>query len=634
MSVRPTFRSVSPAARLALALTVILVPLAALIALQAYQALGRTPKLVRSREMVSHTFEVMASVQDLASSLQDAERGQRGYLMTRERPYLEAYLTAAAAAPLQLAKLRDLTADNREQQRRMPQLKLLLDGRLADMQRTLDVFEREGFEAAQRLVRTNAGLNAMQALRAQLGTLEATERELLAGRIVAAAQEERSTAYAALASGLLAFALMVVGVLLTVLAFKRARDLEIERRATERQLSERLSVAQAALAQTQKMEALGQLTGGVAHDFNNLLHVIRNALAIVQRRLRSPDADLTQYLEMAKRNTDRAASTTSRLLAFSRQQPLDPQPTDLNRLISSMAELLRHTIGEHVAMETVLGSGLWAVAVDRNQLETAILNLAVNARDAMPRSGKLTIETANTFLDEAYVQMQGDVSPGQYAMIAVSDTGSGMTPEVAMRAFDPFFTTKKAGTGLGLSQVFGFLKQSGGHIKIYSEPEEGTTVKIYLPRLLGAAAVQARAGAAVPGTGAGESILVVEDDEDVRTFTAHVLGELGYQVAVAPDGQRALGVLEQLAGVDLLFTDVGLPEGMSGRALADEALRRWPSMRVLYTSGYARNSIVHHGRLDAGVELITKPFSRADLALKIRQVLDGHGAAGTSPRDS
>jgi len=622
MQVPPVTTRLTPAAGLTLALSVIVIPLAALIGLQAYQAFAQTPALVHSREQVAHTFEVLAAAQALRSSLQDAERGQRGYVLTGEPPYLKAYNSGVAGTPVQLEKLKTLTASNVQQQLRIQQLAPSIDVKLTEMRLVLDAYSQSGFAAAQRIVRNNAGLDAMQSIEDQLDTIVTTERELLAERAVAAAQEESSTTHLALMSGLLAFALMVIGVILTLMAFKHARELDNVRLATEQRLNESLRQAQAALAQTQKMEALGQLTGGVAHDFNNLLHVIRNALAIVQRRLRSDDADLNQYLEMAKRNTERAAATTGRLLAFSRQQPLEPKPTDLNRLISGMAELLTHTIGENVAMETVLGSGLWPVAVDRNHLETAILNLAVNARDAMSGGGKLTIETSNSFLDETYAQQHAEVRSGQYSMIAVSDTGAGMSKEVVARAFDPFFTTKESGTGLGLSQVFGFIKQSGGHVKIYSEPGAGTTVKLYLPRLADVALQPTREVVAAAGGGAaGESILIVEDDEDVRTFTAHVLEQLGYRVRVAADGQAALRLLEESAGVDLLFTDVGLPEGMTGRQLAHEVQRRWPRVRVLYTTGYARNSIVHHGRLDAGVALITKPFTQVDLAAKVREVL-------------
>jgi PAS domain S-box-containing protein len=410
---------------------------------------------------------------------------------------------------------------------------------------------------------------------------------------------------------------------------------KITRDITERVQQQRsLEETRAALAQSQKMEALGQLTGGIAHDFNNLLHVIKNAVEFVMRRLPGADPDVRRYLDMATQNVDRAAGITQRLLAFSRQQPLEPKPIDPNKLLSSMAALLRSALGERVAMETVLSSGIWSVSADINQLETAILNLALNARDAIAEYGKLTIETGNAFLDESYAASHLEVRPGQYVMIAVSDTGCGMTKEVSAKAFEPFFTTKQAGqgTGLGLSQVFGFVKQSGGHVKIYSEPGEGTTVKLYLPRIAAAASEVANESEHLVARTSGETILIVEDDEDVRSFTAEALRELGYQVTAAPDARAALAVLENLSGVDLLFTDVGLPHGMNGRQLADETGRRWPHVKVLFTTGYARNAIVHHGRLDPGVELIVKPFTHSSLAAKVRQVLDGGVGASAQAR--
>jgi nitrogen-specific signal transduction histidine kinase len=418
------------------------------------------------------------------------------------------------------------------------------------------------------------------------------------------------------------------------------REEERQHREVERRLHDQVLQAQSGLAQTQKMEALGQLTGGVAHDFNNHLHVIKNAAIILERQLRGSGTDLTRFLDMIMRNTDRAASTTARLLAFARQQALDPKSTDLNKLVAGMAELLRPILGESVQMEAVLGSGLWSVLVDKSQLETAIVNLAVNARDAMPNSGKLTVETSNAFLDEDYASLHPEVKPGQYAMIAVTDTGVGMTPETVAKAFDPFFTTKEAGrgTGLGLSQVFGFIKQSGGHVKIYSELGTGTTVKMYFPRLVGAEMSKpAYESAGELRQGSGESVFLVEDNDDVRAFTTQLLCDLGYRVTVATDGPLALEALEKLSGrVDLLFTDVGLPNGMTGRELADEARRRWPGLKVLYTTGYARNSIIHHGRLDAGVELLTKPFTQSSLAAKLRSVLhkpdDFEGAAEINAR--
>jgi PAS domain S-box-containing protein len=387
---------------------------------------------------------------------------------------------------------------------------------------------------------------------------------------------------------------------------------------------EALQQAQAALAQSQKMEALGQLTGGMAHDFNNMLHVIKNAMDMIGHRIGELDPSTLKYLDMARRNADRSVAITQRLLAYARQQPLDPKPLLPNKLIQNLTDMLHHVVGEGVSVETVFGSGLWPVSADTNQLETAILNLTINSRDAMGRLGKLTIETANAYLDESYCRVHAEVTPGQYVMIAVSDTGSGMTPEVISRAFDPFFTTKPAeqGTGLGLSQVFGFVKQSGGHVKIYSELGQGTTVKLYLPRVPSEGPTpSADVGAPAQTAAAGETILVVEDHEEVRAFSAEMLTGLGYRVSCAGDAAAALQLLEQLPQLDLLFTDVGLPNGPNGRQLADTVRQLRPGVRVLFTTAYARNAIVHHGRLDPGVDLIVKPFSQLDLARKVQQML-------------
>ena len=387
--------------------------------------------------------------------------------------------------------------------------------------------------------------------------------------------------------------------------------------------------AEEALRQAQKMEAIGQITGGVAHDFNNLLQIIVGNLYLLQTRVtqgKVSEADLRRLIEGATRGANRAATLTQRLLAFARRQPLDPQSLEVNGLVTRMSELLRNTLGESIRIETVLAAGLWRIFSDSSEFENALLNLAVNARDAMPEGGRLTIETANVYIDDAYAAAAEEVTPGQYVMIAVSDTGSGMTKEVIAKAFEPFFTTKDAGqgTGLGLSQVYGFVKQSGGHVRIYSEMNEGTTVKIYMPRLLDESSRSTNPAAQPPLPTAIEEelILVVEDDEDVRANTTTMLTELGYRVLAASDGPRALRILESRSDIDLLFTDVGLPGGINGRQLADHALLHKPHLRVLFTSGYARNAIVHHGRLDPGVDLLPKPFTLAQLASKIRQVLE------------
>ena len=415
------------------------------------------------------------------------------------------------------------------------------------------------------------------------------------------------------------------------IAIDNARLFEAAQRANqvlEQRVEERtkdLQAAQEALHQSQKMETVGQLTGGIAHDFNNLLQIVSGNLDLLRQKLPGDWTHLKRYADRAFTGADRAATLTQRLLAFSRRQPLAPKALDINRLIPGMSELLHRTLGETIEIEAVLAPRLWTVEADPNQLENAILNLAINARDAMPDGGKLTIETQNTHLDHNYAAQNPEVAVGQYAVICISDTGIGMDEETATKAIEPFFTTKEVGrgTGLGLSMVYGFVKQSGGHIKIYSEPGEGTTVKMYLPRLLGKIDEQAEEPAfgSIEAQGQ-ETILVCEDDEDVRAYSAEVLRELGYKVLEAADGPAALAVLEANGHVDLLFTDVVLPGGMSGAVLAQEAAKLQAGIKTLFTTGYARNAIVHHGRLDAGVDLITKPFSYADLAARVRDVLD------------
>jgi PAS domain S-box-containing protein len=405
-----------------------------------------------------------------------------------------------------------------------------------------------------------------------------------------------------------------------ILGFAKVTRDVTERRESRRQLEE----AREALFQSQKMEIVGQLTGGVAHDFNNLLTVIIGGLDTLRRGQPAESPRTARILDMALHAAQRAAGLTSRLLAFSRRQPLQPTPTDMNALVLNMTDLLHRTLGEAVELEGVLVPRLWRVEVDQNQLESAILNLAVNARDAMPGGGKLTIETSNTLLDERYVAADAEVVPGQYAMVAVSDTGIGMTKEVQDRVFEPFFTTKEVGqgTGLGLSMVYGFVKQSGGHVTLYSESGKGTTVKLYFPRFHGEGAVaEVPPELAAPHGAEGEVVLVVEDNDDVRAYSVMSLTELGYRVREAVNAEQALVILDTEARIDLLFTDVVLP-GASGRVLAEAAVERRPGLKVLFTTGYSRNAIIHQGRLDAGVQLISKPFTFDQLACSVRDALD------------
>ncbi|HWU50625.1 MAG TPA: PAS domain S-box protein [Asticcacaulis sp.] len=387
----------------------------------------------------------------------------------------------------------------------------------------------------------------------------------------------------------------------------------------------RLQQAEAQLRQAQKMEAVGQLTGGVAHDFNNMLAVISGALQLLERRVGQDDARARTLIASASDAARRAGSLTQRLLAFSRQQPLKPEVLDPNKLVAGMTELFRHSLGANIKLETVLAGGLWRICADQNQLENVLLNLAVNARDAMPDHGKLTIETQNAALDSRYVAAEAGLKPGQYVLIAVTDTGCGMPPDVIAKAFDPFFTTKAVGkgAGLGLSQVYGFIKQSGGHIRIYSEPGQGTSVKIYLPRHIGEAGENTiESSRSTLPTGEDQELILVVDDEDlVRQMSVAALTELGYHVLEANAAQAALALLAERADIDLLFTDIVMPD-MDGRRLVDAARETRPDLPVIYTTGYTRNAVVHNGVLDPDVELIGKPFTLEELALRVRAVLD------------
>lgn len=388
-------------------------------------------------------------------------------------------------------------------------------------------------------------------------------------------------------------------------------------RASEEERRETAAV----LAQSQKMEAVGKLTGGVAHDFNNVLQVIGGNLQLAAQDAGGHET-LARRLASAHEAVERGAKLASQLLAFARRQPLEPVPLDLARLLRNSDDMLRRVLGETIELETVVSGGLWNTFADPNHLQNVIVNLAINARDAMDGEGRLTIEAGNSMLDDEYTRYHDDLKSGQYVMIAVSDTGSGMTPDVMGRAFEPFYTTKPdgRGTGLGLSMAYGFMKQTGGHIKLYSEPGEGTTVKLYLPRSM-EDETQRVETSHEPVTGGSETILVVEDDPNVRATVVDTLTELGYNVLKASDAQSALNVLESGVHVDLLFSDVVMPGPLRSVDMARRAREMLPSLEVLFTSGYSENAIVHGGRLDAGVALISKPYRRDALARKVRSML-------------
>ncbi|MDX3901092.1 MAG: PAS domain S-box protein [Sphingobium sp.] len=395
---------------------------------------------------------------------------------------------------------------------------------------------------------------------------------------------------------------------------KVTRDLT-EKRAIEEQLR-----------QSQKMEAVGQLTGGIAHDFNNLLTGISGSLEMMQVRMaQGRAAEFDRYFMAAQGAVKRAAALTHRLLAFSRRQTLDPKPTDVNRLLAGLDELVRRTVGPGIHVEVVGASGVWPTLVDPNQLENAILNLCINARDAMPDGGRLTIETANKWLDERAARQQ-DLPIGQYVSICVTDTGTGMTPDVITKAFDPFFTTKPLGqgTGLGLSMIYGFARQSGGQVRIYSEVGQGTTMCLYLPRHAEDASLdqdEAEQQALSVPSGGGEVVLVIDDEPSIRMLVAEVLAESGYRAIEAPDGPAGLRVLESDTRIDLLITDVGLPGGMNGRQVADAARVSRPDLKILFITGYAENAVIGRGRLEKGMFVLTKPFQMDALAGRIREIV-------------
>jgi signal transduction histidine kinase/ActR/RegA family two-component response regulator len=412
------------------------------------------------------------------------------------------------------------------------------------------------------------------------------------------------------------------------------RELNETLEARVRQRTDELMAAEGQLRQMQKMEAIGQLTGGLAHDFNNLLAGISGSLEMMQTRMgQGRLGDVGRYMTVAQGAAKRAAALTHRLLAFSRRQTLDPRPTDVNRLVSGMEELVRRTIGPQVALDVVAAAGLWPTLIDPGQLENALLNLCINARDAMPAGGCITIETGNRWVDRAYAA-RCEIPEGQYLSVCVTDTGKGMPPEVVARVFEPFFTTKPLGegTGLGLSMIYGFARQSGGHVRIQSEVGLGTTVCLYLPRHHGAAEADAGADetARLGRVGRGETVLVVDDEPSVRMLVVDVLTEMGYATVEAADGAAGLKVLQSGVRIDLLVTDVGLPGGMNGRQMADAARARRPDLKVLFITGHAECAVIGDARLGTGMQVLTKPFAMDALGARVRDLVGERQMVGAS----
>jgi signal transduction histidine kinase/CheY-like chemotaxis protein len=568
---------------------------------------------------VNHTLEVRRLNQALFARIQDATLGERGYLITEDHRYFSQFEAAKADAPRLEIRLRELTRDNGIAQRQIAELQNAIRAQMGELDRTVGLLQKGRRDEAIDAVRSHLLVNHMEDVRAASAAIEAGEVRLLAAR------ETRVTANRELlvsAMGVCLIAAMLLA--LFVVRAGRRYVLELAHRSDAlRDEIQRREATEGQLRQLQKMEAIGQLTGGLAHDFNNMLAIIIGNLDMLVRRL-ADDEPRRQFVDRALEGAQRAARLTQSLLAFSRQQPLAPKSLDVNRTVAEMSRLLRSTLGEPVTIETVLAGGLWPALIDQSQFESAVLNLAINARDAMPEGGKLTIETANAFLDEAYARADASVTPGQYVLLALTDTGVGMPSEVVEKAFDPFFTTKVVGqgTGLGLSQVHGFVKQSGGHVKIYSEPGRGTTLKLYLPRSRAAADAHDTGAEPAPDEAAsGTWVLVVEDEAAVREFACSALRDLGYRTHEAMNGRTALEVLEAHSEIELLLTDVVMPD-MSGRDLSEQALGVRPDLKVLYMTGYTRNAIVHNGVLDSDARLLTKPFTLSNLASKVREALE------------
>ena len=696
------------------ALLFAVVPLLFIVGVVAFQLLKNVPEARIARANTLTSFKIIRAANAVDEAIQDAERGQRGYLITGGEAYLEPYTRAKAELPRLMIELQQASAASPDQQPRLLRLQGDITTKMNELASTITAMRQQGFDAAKAIVNTNAGLVSMEAVRSDLRAITEAANVRLGARLQRAeASDERISLTFVLGSIVAAVALLVGGFLLEA-AYRRAAMSERLLQATLDSVREgvaafdasgRLRVwndpfvalsglcgdelrrgaplsseaattgvladsgatgrpadgpmlverrgdrgaaievfrnptpdgghvttlldvtgrrqAEEALRQAQKLEALGQMTGGIAHDFNNLLTIIIGSLDLLRRSV-GRDGKAIERVDMVMVAAERAARLTKQLLAFARRQPLQPEIVNLGHLMQELLPLIRRAVGESITVECVDAGGLWNTTLDGSQFQSAVLNLAINGRDAMPDGGKLTIEVGNAALDDAYAARHAEVEPGQYVLFAITDTGKGMDADTAARALDPFFTTKPAGegTGLGLPQVYGFVKQSGGHLKIYSEEGEGTTIKLYLPRGFGEESAQPGRVPALAVTGA-ETVLLVDDDEFVRFTVGSMLEELGYAVLSAASGAEALSIIEADAPIDLLFTDVVMAGPIGGRKLAEQAIAIRPALKVLFTSGYTENAIVHNGRLDPGVELLSKPYGRDVLAAKIRRVLDG-----------
>jgi len=625
----------------------------------------RAPSLIRSRIMLAAGFVLLASllagafvlaavrergieqqqrIQAVRGSLrrtlitiQGAETGQRGYLLTGETAYLAPYNQARGELADDLRTL-ERQIDEPRLRQRLPELRALIEGKQTELAQTLAYYNRGDHRTAVQLVRSNLGMRLMERIRALVSAmLTDCNRSLAAER-----SKERMLSRWVL-TGASASALAILGLAILTLRemssrhrmMVRTRDELLASSEALRRSAERQAMLEEAVRQSRKMEALGALTGGMAHDFNNMLAVVMGNLELLKARLAKGNVDVGRYADYALDATRRAGELTQRLLAFARKQPLHAVLVAPGEVVASITEVIRRTLGGIYDVELQQAPDLWQTRVDVNQLESALLNLAVNARDAMPEGGRLTVQTANVFLDEDYASSRADVASGPYVMIAMTDTGHGMSDDVRRKAFDPFFTTKASGkgTGLGLSQVYGFIKQSGGQVEIDSEEGKGTTIRIYLPQADGEPAPgSARPDPPVHGIPRGDGstlILLVDDDIGVRVFAAEALTELGYRVLTAASGHDGLAVLDAHPRIDLLLTDVEMAQ-LSGWELADIARQLRPGLKVLLMTGFTREATERVGERIPGAGLLRKPFTLEALAHQVHDVLSG-GPTATPP---
>lgn len=591
-----------------------------------------------SNAWVDHSIQIQTRIIELGERLAVHDGAMRGYLIGRAAQMQDEREEAGHDILAGLAALRTLVSDNDTQTREVDAVRPLILKRLAFSRKLADLRDRVPLDRIRLTPEDPNGFPLILAIRQHLGRLYATESRLLAER-----QRQAQQRISALSIGLAATVMLVVASAYLTVSGARQRYETIERAhrdarnamaAAETEARAR-EEAEAQLRQVQKMESLGQLTGGIAHDFNNMLAVVIGSLDMARRRI-DDRPRLERSLASALEGAGRAASLVSRLLAYSRRQSLAPAATDANQLVAGLSDLLNRTLGEEIKVETDLAHDLWPTFIDPLQLENAILNLAVNARDALDGRGRMLIKTRNATLSEDYVRANPDVSAGDYAMILVRDYGIGMSPEVMARAFDPFFTTKGVGkgTGLGLSQVFGFVKQSGGHVSIESREGAGTSIRLFLPRFAEpAAAPNPAAPPPAPAAAAsGEKILLVEDDDRVRQFSLEAVRDLGYSAMAAENGAAALTLIDGAPDVALLFTDVVMP-GMNGTELAAAVKAKRPDIKILYTTGYAHETIAKRGLKVEGADVLMKPFTVDQLAAKLRDVLEERSAA-VQPRSS